>query len=175
MAWFALASIMFVVVVRVRRGAAAAAAVGVPANVGFGARLAALVVLFEAACARPRSRACSARSSAAPIGLGIAHAIDAGLFWADTATAGRVPPQLRADRAAVPRAGARRQAREWLSRRGCLPVRARPAAPLQDLDTSVIIDGRIADVCETGFVDGTLVIPQFVLKELQLVADSATR
>ena len=41
------------------------------------------------------------------------------------------------------------------------------------LDTSVIIDGRIADICETGFLDGTLVIPQFVLKELQLVADSA--
>ncbi len=40
------------------------------------------------------------------------------------------------------------------------------------LDTSVIIDGRIADVCETGFIDGTLVIPQFVLKELQAVADS---
>ena len=40
------------------------------------------------------------------------------------------------------------------------------------LDTSVIIDGRIADICETGFLDGTLVIPQFVLKELQLVADS---
>ena len=39
------------------------------------------------------------------------------------------------------------------------------------LDTSVIIDGRIADVCETGF-RGTLVVPQFVLKELQLVADS---
>jgi rRNA-processing protein FCF1 len=36
----------------------------------------------------------------------------------------------------------------------------------------VIIDGRIADVCDTGFVDGTIVIPQFVLKELQLVADS---
>jgi uncharacterized protein YacL len=41
------------------------------------------------------------------------------------------------------------------------------------LDTSVIIDGRIADVCETGFIDGTLVIPQFVLKELQLIADSS--
>jgi uncharacterized protein YacL len=41
------------------------------------------------------------------------------------------------------------------------------------LDTSVIIDGRIADICETGFVDGQLVIPQFVLRELQLVADSA--
>jgi uncharacterized protein YacL len=40
------------------------------------------------------------------------------------------------------------------------------------LDTSVIIDGRIADVVETGFVDGVLVIPQFVLHELQMVADS---
>ncbi|HUQ93365.1 MAG TPA: PIN domain-containing protein [Bryobacteraceae bacterium] len=41
------------------------------------------------------------------------------------------------------------------------------------LDTSVIIDGRIADIAETGFLDGSLVIPQFVLRELQLVADSA--
>ncbi len=41
------------------------------------------------------------------------------------------------------------------------------------LDTSVIIDGRIADICETGFVDGILMIPQFVLRELQQVADSA--
>jgi len=41
------------------------------------------------------------------------------------------------------------------------------------LDTSVIIDGRIADIAETGFLDGLMVIPQFVLRELQLVADSA--
>ncbi len=41
------------------------------------------------------------------------------------------------------------------------------------LDTSVIIDGRIADICDTGFIGGTLVIPQFILKELQFVADSA--
>jgi uncharacterized protein YacL len=41
------------------------------------------------------------------------------------------------------------------------------------LDTSVIIDGRIADIAETGFIDGALVIPQFVLRELQLVADSS--
>jgi uncharacterized protein YacL len=45
--------------------------------------------------------------------------------------------------------------------------------PFKILDTSVIIDGRIADVAETGFLDGILVIPQFVLRELQLVADSA--
>src|SRR5882724_954546 len=41
------------------------------------------------------------------------------------------------------------------------------------LDTSVIIDGRIADICEAHFLDGVLMIPQFVLRELQLVADSA--
>src|SRR6266542_4157949 len=40
------------------------------------------------------------------------------------------------------------------------------------LDTSVIIDGRIADIAETGFLDGIVVTPQFVLRELQLVADS---
>jgi uncharacterized protein YacL len=41
------------------------------------------------------------------------------------------------------------------------------------LDTSVIIDGRIADITETGFVEGTLIIPQFVLNELQHIADSS--
>jgi uncharacterized protein YacL len=40
------------------------------------------------------------------------------------------------------------------------------------LDTSVIIDGRIADVCETGFVEGPFIIPQFMLRELQHIADS---
>ncbi|MDH4162071.1 MAG: PIN domain-containing protein [Nitrospirota bacterium] len=44
---------------------------------------------------------------------------------------------------------------------------------LKVLDTSVIIDGRIADVCETEFLDGTLVIPQFILLELQHIADSS--
>ncbi|MFF2178777.1 PIN/TRAM domain-containing protein [Lysinibacillus sp. NPDC058147] len=41
------------------------------------------------------------------------------------------------------------------------------------LDTSVIIDGRIADISETGFIEGTLVVPQFVLTELQHIADSS--
>jgi uncharacterized protein YacL len=41
------------------------------------------------------------------------------------------------------------------------------------LDTSVIIDGRVADICETGFIEGTLIIPQFVLRELQQIADSS--
>ena len=41
------------------------------------------------------------------------------------------------------------------------------------LDTSVIIDGRIADICKSGFIDGTLIIPGFVLEELQHIADSS--
>ncbi len=40
------------------------------------------------------------------------------------------------------------------------------------LDTSAIIDGRIIDVCETGFVEGVIIVPKFVLNELQQVADS---
>jgi uncharacterized protein YacL len=52
---------------------------------------------------------------------------------------------------------------------------AQPAAlePMKLLDTSVLIDGRIADVCEAHFLDGVLGVPQFVLHELQLVADSS--
>jgi uncharacterized protein YacL len=44
---------------------------------------------------------------------------------------------------------------------------------LKILDTSAIIDGRIADVVETGFLEGTLLVPEFVLRELQIVADSS--
>lgn len=50
-----------------------------------------------------------------------------------------------------------------------------PATPvsLKLVDTSVLIDGRIADICLSGFIEGTLLIPRFVLKELQNIADSA--
>ncbi|WP_216831107.1 PIN/TRAM domain-containing protein [Alkalihalobacterium elongatum] len=46
-------------------------------------------------------------------------------------------------------------------------------ARMKLLDTSVIIDGRIADICKTGFLEGTLIIPEFVLEELQHIADSS--
>lgn len=51
-----------------------------------------------------------------------------------------------------------------------------PAKELSDyriLDTSVIIDGRIADIADTGFLEGNLIVPRFVLDELQYIADSA--
>ncbi len=61
-----------------------------------------------------------------------------------------------------------------------LAIGAKPAAdvPLPQnnnkiLDTSVIIDGRVADLCETGFMEGTFLVPQFILQELQHIADSS--
>jgi uncharacterized protein YacL len=49
----------------------------------------------------------------------------------------------------------------------------RETEPVKLLDTSVLIDGRIADIVEAGFLEGRLIVPQFVLNELQLVADSS--
>ena len=50
---------------------------------------------------------------------------------------------------------------------------ANPTANCKILDTNVIIDGRIADICRTGFVEGALYVPGFVLEELQHIADSS--
>lgn len=50
---------------------------------------------------------------------------------------------------------------------------AEPVRSKKLLDTSVIIDGRIADLCETDFIEGTLVVPYFILQELQHISDSS--
>jgi uncharacterized protein YacL len=57
-----------------------------------------------------------------------------------------------------------RSSRSKKKKRGSIP---------KVLDTSVIIDGRIADICETGFIEGPLVVPEFVLGEVQHIADSS--
>jgi uncharacterized protein YacL len=62
------------------------------------------------------------------------------------------------------------------SLQGILGPRIAPASPAEDgklLDTSVLIDGRIAEICEAHFLDGPLLVPRFVLHELQMIADSA--
>ncbi len=110
------------------------------------------------------------------IGLGLAKTIGAALFWADS-TDPRVMFLHSFILLVFPYLGLVMGARksEWLEP-GRLVALFRDTGPQKRyriLDTSVIIDGRIADICETGFLDGTLVIPQFVLKELQLVADSS--
>jgi uncharacterized protein YacL len=110
------------------------------------------------------------------IGLGLAKTIGAALFWAD-ASDNRVGFFHSFILLVFPYLGIVMGARkgEWLEpqRLAGLFREVGPEKRYRILDTSVIIDGRIADVCETGFLDGTLVIPQFVLKELQLVADSS--
>jgi uncharacterized protein YacL len=110
------------------------------------------------------------------IGLLIARSIGLGLFWADTGDR-RVVFLHSFILIVLPYLGLVLGGKhgEWLepARLAALFRAAGPERRYKILDTSVIIDGRIADVCETGFLDGALVIPQFVLKELQLVADSA--
>src|SRR5256885_17009327 len=54
---------------------------------------------------------------------------------------------------------------------GLLGKKSAPAGSVKLLDTSVLIDGRIADICEAQFLEGVLGVPQFVLHELQMVAD----
>ena len=110
------------------------------------------------------------------IGLTIAKALGSALFWADTENS-----QVRFLHGLIivvlPYLGLVLGVRkgEWLepSKFASLFRDARPQKRYRILDTSVIIDGRIADIVETGFMDGTLVVPQFVLKELQFVADSS--
>ncbi len=53
------------------------------------------------------------------------------------------------------------------------PTGARGNASIKVLDTSVIIDGRVADLCETGFLEGPFLVPHFILNELQHIADSS--
>jgi uncharacterized protein YacL len=110
------------------------------------------------------------------IGLGAGKIIGAAPFWASS-TDRRIAFLHSVLLVGLPYLGLVIGGRrgEWLE-----PARLvrlfRDTAPERHykiLDTSVIIDGRIADVCETGFLDGTLVVPQFVLKELQFIADSA--
>jgi uncharacterized protein YacL len=53
------------------------------------------------------------------------------------------------------------------------PVAAAPTVAVKLLDTNVIIDGRIYDICRSGFLDGQIILPGFVLEELHHIADSA--
>lgn len=110
------------------------------------------------------------------VGLFIAKAIGTSLFWANTSDR-KVQFFHSLVIIVLPYLGLLTGARlgEWLepAKLASLFRDARPARRHRILDTSVIIDGRVAEIVETGFLDGTLVVPQFVLKELQFIADSA--
>jgi uncharacterized protein YacL len=145
-------------------------------NVAFGVVVAALIILFEIRLKNANVTTLLGALLGGVIGLGIAKTIEAALAWTDS-TDGRVAFLRSLVLLVLPYVGTIMGARkgEWLepARLVGLFRAAGPQRRYKVLDTSVIIDGRIADICETGFIDGALVIPQFVLKELQLVADSA--
>ncbi|HEY1913033.1 MAG TPA: hypothetical protein VGG73_19070 [Vicinamibacterales bacterium] len=175
MAWFALARILFVAAVAYAAAILLPLPVGLNANVAFALALAGLVVIFESRLRETAATRVFGALIGCFVGLGIAHLITTGLFWADNGDR-RVEFLHSFTLIVLPYLGLSLGAKygEWLepARLMTLFRAAGPQRRYKILDTSVIIDGRIADVCETGFVDGTLVVPQFVLKELQLVADS---
>jgi uncharacterized protein YacL len=175
MGWFILARLLFISAI----GYVAALLSPIPGgwapNVGFGVALAALVVVLESrlhAAGLPQLIGALLGGAA---GLGIAKTIETALFWANT-----TDPRISFLRGVVllvlpyvgMMIGGRKGELLEPARIIALFRASGPQRRYKILDTSVIIDGRIADVCETGFIDGTLVVPQFVLKELQLVADS---
>jgi uncharacterized protein YacL len=176
MAWFALARVLFL-------GAVAYLAVllrpldgNALINAGFGTLLAAAVVLLEWRLRDTSVTHMLGAMLGGAIGLAIAKMLGAALFWANPGNS-RVAFLHAFILLVLPFLGLLIGGRrgEWLEPARLITLfrAAGPQRRYKVLDTSVIIDGRIADICETGFIDGTLVIPQFVLKELQLVADSA--
>jgi uncharacterized protein YacL len=110
------------------------------------------------------------------IGLSLARTIVDALQWANTSNS-QVQFLHGLIIVVLPFVGMMLGARkgEWLEPAKLVSIfkDARPQKRYKILDTSVIIDGRVAEVVETGFLEGTLIVPQFVLKELQYVADSS--
>ncbi|OFW14265.1 MAG: twitching motility protein PilT [Acidobacteria bacterium RIFCSPLOWO2_02_FULL_67_21] len=176
-AWFLLARAVFVAAVGYTAYQLEPVATGgLFQNVAFGVVLAILIVLLEIRLkTAPVTHMLGALLGGA-IGLGAAKVLGDAMYWANLGD-GRVVFLHGLILLALPYLGLVMGARkgEWLEPENIVSVfrSAGPRRRYKVLDTSVIIDGRIADICETGFIDGTLVIPQFVLKELQLVADSS--
>ena len=176
MAWLILARVLLAAVLAYTAASLRPLDGGLAVNVGFALGLAALIILLELRVRRTPPTAVLGATIGGAIGVGLAKAFSTALVV--VAPAG---PRLSFLHLGILLLctylglliGARHG--EWLqpSRLVTLFRGAGPQRRYKILDTSVIIDGRIADICETGFLDGTLVVPQFVLKELQLVADSA--
>ena len=149
---------------------------GIAPNIAFGVVLGALVVALEIRLKNTSVIHMLGALLGGAIGLGAASSIGAALYWANLGD-GRAVFLHSLILLALPYLGLVMGARnaEWLEPSNLIGVfrGTTPRRRYRILDTSVIIDGRIADICETGFMDGTLVIPQFVLRELQFVADSS--
>ncbi|HSK08104.1 MAG TPA: PIN domain-containing protein, partial [Vicinamibacterales bacterium] len=177
MTWFLLARALLVAAVASTAGMLQPiVGAGPVVNVAFGLLVALLIIVLELRLKDAPVTALLGALLGGVIGLVIAKTIEAALTWTD-GTDGRVAFLRATVLLVLPYVGTIMGARkgEWLEPARLIGLfrAAGPQRRYKVLDTSVIIDGRIADICETGFIEGALVIPQFVLKELQLVADSA--
>src|SRR3954465_13034492 len=176
MAWFVLARAVFIAAVGYSPFQLHPLASGEIPNIAFGLVLGALIVVFEVRLKNMSVTHMLGALLGGAIGLAPAKTIGAAMYWANLSD-GKVVFLHSVILLALPYLGLVLGARrgEWLEPAHLIGLvrAAGPRKRYRILDTSVIIDGRIADICETGFMDGTLVIPQFVLKELQLVADSS--
>src|SRR3954465_8440304 len=176
MAWFVLARALFIAAVGYSAFQLHPLAAGEFPNVLFGFILGVLIVAFEVRLKETSVTHMIGALLGGSIGLAAAKTIGAAMYWANLSD-GKVVFLHSMILLALPYLGLVLGARrgEWFEPANLVGLfRATgPRKRYRILDTSVIIDGRVADICETGFMDGTLVIPQFVLKELQLVADSS--
>jgi uncharacterized protein YacL len=176
MAWFILARLLFVGAVSYSAVLLRPIGPDLLVNIAFGLGLAVAAVGFEWQLRHTSVTHMFGALLGGGVGLVLAKGIGAALFWVDPGDQ-RVAFLHSFVLLLLPYLGLVVGGRkgEWLepARLMTLFRSAGPERHYKILDTSVIIDGRIADICDTGFMDGTLVIPQFVLKELQLVADSS--
>ena len=175
MAWFLLARALFVAAVAYSALQLQPLDDTPIPNLVFGSALGVLIVMLEVRLKDTSVTHMLGALLGGAVGLALAKTIGAALYWANLGS-GRVVFLHSLILLAFPYLGMVIGGRrgEWLdpARLVSLFRNTGPQRRYRILDTSVIIDGRVADICETGFIDGTLVIPQFVLKELQLVADS---
>ena len=176
MAWFIIARLLFVAAVAFSAYQLQPLSGGALPNLEFGSFMGALIVALEIRLKDISVTHMIGALLGGAIGLAAAKTIGGAMYWANIGD-GRVVFLHSLILLGLPYIGLVMGARngEWLQPGNIANVfrSSGPGRRYKILDTSVIIDGRIADICETGFMDGTLVIPQFVLKELQLVADSS--
>jgi uncharacterized protein YacL len=176
MLWFLLVRALFVLAVTYAAVLTRPFSTDMTLNLAIGAGLGIVIIWIETRLRSAEVTDLLGALIGGAIGLGLAKTIGAALFWAD-ATDPRIVFLHSFILLVFPYLGIVMGARkgEWLepARLAALFRNAGPEKHYRILDTSVIIDGRIADIADTGFLDGIVVIPQFVLRELQLVADSA--
>jgi len=178
MVWFLLARGLLVAIITWTAVATEPLAGGPAVNAALGVLFSAGIILAERALHHVSGLGLVGGLLGAAIGLGLARAIDALFAWVNHDSAlvaflhGAILVVLVYLGLAI---GVQKS--EWLAPSRLVGLFRAPGAErrYKILDTSVIIDGRIADIGATKIIDNVLVVPRFVLGELQAIADSSDK